>query len=165
MQAHIEEVNAAEVEKATRVSSLATLEALSPILPELFGGSADRLDAFGATSTVLGGVEVDDAWWVVGMGFSPVGLVSVGSDGRGSAEGRAVVSVDGGLAASVGDAAAFACVGSPLRVLEAVLGNCTGVVFAAVLRLVPFASLHVANTSFPTMNSWSMGLRPLFGLK
>ena len=40
-QAYIEEVNAAEVEKATRVSSLATLEAFSPILPELFGGSAD----------------------------------------------------------------------------------------------------------------------------
>jgi len=40
-QAYIEEVNAAEPLKATRVSSLATLEAFSPILPELFGGSAD----------------------------------------------------------------------------------------------------------------------------
>ncbi len=40
-QAYIEEINAAEVEKATRVSSLATLEAFSPVLPELFGGSAD----------------------------------------------------------------------------------------------------------------------------
>ena len=40
-QAYIDEVNAAEVEKATRVSSLATLEAFSPVLPELFGGSAD----------------------------------------------------------------------------------------------------------------------------
>ncbi|MCP4767432.1 MAG: transketolase [Gammaproteobacteria bacterium] len=40
-QAYIEEVNAAEPVKATRVSSLATLEAFSPILPELFGGSAD----------------------------------------------------------------------------------------------------------------------------
>jgi transketolase len=40
-QAYIAEVNAAEVEKATRVSSLATLEAFSPVLPELFGGSAD----------------------------------------------------------------------------------------------------------------------------
>ena len=40
-QAYIEEVNAAEPVKATRVSSLAALEAFSPILPELFGGSAD----------------------------------------------------------------------------------------------------------------------------
>ncbi len=40
-QAYIEEVNAAELVKATRVSSLAALEAFSPILPELFGGSAD----------------------------------------------------------------------------------------------------------------------------
>jgi transketolase len=40
-QAYIEEVNASEVDKATRVSSLATLEAFSPMLPELFGGSAD----------------------------------------------------------------------------------------------------------------------------
>ena len=40
-QAFITETNAAEPEKATRVSSLATLEAFSPKLPELFGGSAD----------------------------------------------------------------------------------------------------------------------------
>ena len=37
----IDETDAAAPEKATRVSSLATLEAISPILPELFGGSAD----------------------------------------------------------------------------------------------------------------------------
>ncbi len=40
-KAFIEEVDAAEPEKATRVSSLATLEAFCPALPELFGGSAD----------------------------------------------------------------------------------------------------------------------------
>ncbi|MCP4472224.1 MAG: transketolase [Gammaproteobacteria bacterium] len=40
-QAYIEEVDAAEVGKATRVSSQAAIEAFSPILPELFGGSAD----------------------------------------------------------------------------------------------------------------------------
>jgi transketolase len=37
----IDETDAAAPEKATRVSSLATLEAFSPVLPELFGGSAD----------------------------------------------------------------------------------------------------------------------------
>jgi transketolase len=41
VQAFIEETNSAAPEKATRVSSLATLEAISPLLPELFGGSAD----------------------------------------------------------------------------------------------------------------------------
>jgi transketolase len=41
MQAHIEEADTAAADKATRVSSLATLEAISPVLPELFGGSAD----------------------------------------------------------------------------------------------------------------------------
>ena len=40
-QAFITETDAAAPEKATRVSSLATLEAFSPLLPELFGGSAD----------------------------------------------------------------------------------------------------------------------------
>jgi len=40
-QSFIEETDAAAPEKATRVSSLATLEAFSPVLPELFGGSAD----------------------------------------------------------------------------------------------------------------------------
>ena len=40
-QKFIEETAEAAPEKATRVSSLATLEAFSPILPELFGGSAD----------------------------------------------------------------------------------------------------------------------------
>ena len=40
-QTFITETNAAEPEKATRVSSLATLEAFSPKLPELLGGSAD----------------------------------------------------------------------------------------------------------------------------
>ena len=37
----VDETDAAAPEKATRVSSLATLEAFSPVLPELFGGSAD----------------------------------------------------------------------------------------------------------------------------
>jgi transketolase len=37
----IDETDAAAPEKASRVSSLATLEAFSPVLPELFGGSAD----------------------------------------------------------------------------------------------------------------------------
>jgi transketolase len=41
VQAFIDETNSAAPEKATRVSSLATLEAISPLLPELFGGSAD----------------------------------------------------------------------------------------------------------------------------
>ena len=41
VQAFIADTNAAAPEKATRVSSLATLEAISPVLPELFGGSAD----------------------------------------------------------------------------------------------------------------------------
>jgi transketolase len=41
VQAFIDETNGAAPEKATRVSSLATLEAISPLLPELFGGSAD----------------------------------------------------------------------------------------------------------------------------
>ena len=40
-QAFVNETDAAAPEKATRVSSLATLEAFSPLLPELFGGSAD----------------------------------------------------------------------------------------------------------------------------
>ena len=40
-QAFITETDEAAAEKATRVSSLATLEAFSPLLPELFGGSAD----------------------------------------------------------------------------------------------------------------------------
>jgi len=40
-QAFVTETDAAAPEKATRVSSLATLEAFSPLLPELFGGSAD----------------------------------------------------------------------------------------------------------------------------
>ncbi len=40
-QAFITETDEAAPEKATRVSSLATLEAFSPLLPELFGGSAD----------------------------------------------------------------------------------------------------------------------------
>ena len=40
-QTFITETDAAAPEKATRVSSLATLEAFSPLLPELFGGSAD----------------------------------------------------------------------------------------------------------------------------
>jgi transketolase len=40
-QVFITETDAAAPEKATRVSSLATLEAFSPLLPELFGGSAD----------------------------------------------------------------------------------------------------------------------------
>ena len=40
-QAFITETDVAAPEKATRVSSLATLEAFSPLLPELFGGSAD----------------------------------------------------------------------------------------------------------------------------
>ena len=40
-QAFVIETDAAAPEKATRVSSLATLEAFSPLLPELFGGSAD----------------------------------------------------------------------------------------------------------------------------
>jgi transketolase len=40
-QAFITETDAAAPEKATRVSSLATLEAFSPLLPELIGGSAD----------------------------------------------------------------------------------------------------------------------------
>jgi transketolase len=41
VQAFIADTDAAAPEKATRVSSLATLEAISPVLPELFGGSAD----------------------------------------------------------------------------------------------------------------------------
>jgi transketolase len=41
VKAFIDETDAAAPEKATRVSSLATLEAISPVLPELFGGSAD----------------------------------------------------------------------------------------------------------------------------
>ncbi|MDC1287377.1 transketolase [Gammaproteobacteria bacterium] len=41
VQTFIADTDAAAVEKATRVSSLATLEAISPVLPELFGGSAD----------------------------------------------------------------------------------------------------------------------------
>jgi len=41
VKAFIDETAAAAPEKATRVSSLATLEAISPLLPELFGGSAD----------------------------------------------------------------------------------------------------------------------------
>jgi transketolase len=41
VQAFIADTDAAAAEKATRVSSLATLEAISPVLPELFGGSAD----------------------------------------------------------------------------------------------------------------------------
>ena len=41
VQAFIANTDAAAPEKATRVSSLATLEAISPVLPELFGGSAD----------------------------------------------------------------------------------------------------------------------------
>jgi transketolase len=41
VQAFIAETDAAAPEKATRVSSLATLEVISPLLPELFGGSAD----------------------------------------------------------------------------------------------------------------------------
>jgi len=41
VQAFIDETNSEAPEKATRVSSLATLEAISPLLPELFGGSAD----------------------------------------------------------------------------------------------------------------------------
>jgi transketolase len=40
-QAFVTETDVAAPEKATRVSSLATLEAFSPLLPELFGGSAD----------------------------------------------------------------------------------------------------------------------------
>jgi len=40
-QSFITETDAAAPEKATRVSSLATLEVFSPLLPELFGGSAD----------------------------------------------------------------------------------------------------------------------------
>ena len=41
IEAHIAEAVEAGADKATRVSSLATLEAISPVLPELFGGSAD----------------------------------------------------------------------------------------------------------------------------
>ncbi len=41
VQTFIEETNAAAADKATRVSSLATLEVISPLLPELLGGSAD----------------------------------------------------------------------------------------------------------------------------
>jgi transketolase len=41
VQAFIADTDAAAPDKATRVSSLATLEAISPVLPELFGGSAD----------------------------------------------------------------------------------------------------------------------------
>jgi transketolase len=41
VQAFIADTDVAAAEKATRVSSLATLEAISPVLPELFGGSAD----------------------------------------------------------------------------------------------------------------------------
>ena len=41
VQAFIADKDASAPEKATRVSSLATLEAISPGLPELFGGSAD----------------------------------------------------------------------------------------------------------------------------
>ena len=40
-QAFIAEVDAAAESKATRQASLATIEAYSPLLPELFGGSAD----------------------------------------------------------------------------------------------------------------------------
>ena len=41
MQAFIASVDEGAADKATRQSSLAALEALSPLLPELFGGSAD----------------------------------------------------------------------------------------------------------------------------
>jgi len=41
IQEFIAATDAAAPEKATRVSSLATLEVISPLLPELFGGSAD----------------------------------------------------------------------------------------------------------------------------
>ncbi len=40
-QAYINQVNEAAEDKATRVSSLGAIEAYSPLLPELFGGSAD----------------------------------------------------------------------------------------------------------------------------
>jgi len=40
-QAFIANTDSAAADKATRVSSLATLDAFSPVLPELFGGSAD----------------------------------------------------------------------------------------------------------------------------
>ena len=40
-QAFIAEITAAGEDKATRVASLAAIEAYSPLLPELFGGSAD----------------------------------------------------------------------------------------------------------------------------
>ena len=40
-QAFIDEVDAAAESKATRQASLAAIEAYSPLLPELFGGSAD----------------------------------------------------------------------------------------------------------------------------
>ncbi len=40
-KAFIEEVNAAAETRATRQASLAAIEAYSPLLPELFGGSAD----------------------------------------------------------------------------------------------------------------------------
>ncbi len=40
-QAFIEQVDEAAEDKATRQASLAALEAFSPLLPELFGGSAD----------------------------------------------------------------------------------------------------------------------------
>ncbi len=41
VQAYIGQVDEAAEDKATRVASLATIEAYSPLLPELFGGSAD----------------------------------------------------------------------------------------------------------------------------
>ncbi len=41
MQAFIAQLDEAAESKATRQASLATLEAISPLLPELFGGSAD----------------------------------------------------------------------------------------------------------------------------
>jgi transketolase len=63
-QAFIAEVNEAAADKATRQASLAALEAYSPVLPELFGGSAD-----------LGGSNLTE--W---SGFKPMSAESSGAN-------------------------------------------------------------------------------------